>query len=96
MSNFEELKANLLSDVKAVVLIEEIPPPLILNWDHTGLKYVPVSSWTLAKEGAKKVSIARIEAKLQITGVFAITLDGKFLLLQIDLPGYHGSMFTSY
>ena len=46
MSNFEELKANFLSDVKAVVLMEEIPPPLILNWDHTGLKYVPVSSWT--------------------------------------------------
>ena len=69
MSNFEELKVNFLSDVKAVVLMEEIPPSLILNWDHTGLKYVPVSSWTMAKEGAKKVSIAGIEDKRQITGV---------------------------
>ena len=59
--------------------MEEIPSPLILNWDHTGLKYVLVLSWTMAKEGAKKVSIAGIEDKCQITGVFAITLDGKFL-----------------
>ena len=29
MCNFEELKANFLSDVKAIVLKEEIPPPLI-------------------------------------------------------------------
>ena len=83
MSNFEELKANFLSDVKAVVLMEEIPPPLILNCDHTGLKYVPLSSWKMAKEGAKKMSIAGIEDKCQITGVFAITLDGKFFPPQL-------------
>ena len=63
MSNFEERKAKFLSYIKVVVLMEKIPSPLILNWDHTGLKYVPVSSWTMAKEGAKKVSIAGIEDK---------------------------------
>lgn len=26
----------------------EIPPDLILNWDHT----IPVSSWTMAKQGS--------------------------------------------
>ena len=37
----------------------------------------------MAKEGAKKVSITEIEDKRQITGVFAITLDGKFLPPQL-------------
>lgn len=87
MCNFEELKANFLSDIKVVVLMEEIPFPLILNWDYTELKYVPVSSWTMAKDGAKKVFIAGIEDKRQITGVFAITLDGKFLPPQLISQG---------
>ena len=42
--NFDECKANFLCDVKAIVEMEEIPPALILNWDHTSLKYVPSSS----------------------------------------------------
>lgn len=41
--------------------------------------YVPVSSWTMAPQGFKKVSLAGIDDKRQITGVFAVTLDGDFL-----------------
>ena len=87
VSNFEELKVNFLCDIKAIVLMEEIPSSLILNWDHTGLKYVPVSSWTMAKEGAKKVSIAGQDDKRQITGVFTVTLDGQFLPPQLIYQG---------
>ena len=43
--------------------MEEIPSSLILNWDHTGLKYVPVSSWTMAPQGSEKVSLAAIDDK---------------------------------
>ena len=60
---------------------------MILNWDHTGLKYVPVSSWTMAKQGSKKVSIAGIDDKRQIMGVFTITLDGQFLPPQLIYQG---------
>ena len=42
--DFTQLKSNVLADVRAIVEMEEIPPALILNWDLTGLKYVPVSS----------------------------------------------------
>ena len=41
----------------------------------------------MAKEGAKKVPIAGIEDKRQITGLFAIILDGKFLLPQLTYQG---------
>ena len=30
--------------------MEDIPPQLIMNWDHTGLNYIPVSNWTMAKK----------------------------------------------
>ena len=32
------------------------------------MHYVPVSTWTMAKEGAKRVEICGIEDKRQITG----------------------------
>ena len=67
--------------------MEEIPPALIVNWDHTGLKYVPVSSWMMAKEGSKRVKISGIYDKRQITVVFAVTLDGSFLPIQLIYCG---------
>uniref|UniRef100_A0A1X7U6Q2 DDE-1 domain-containing protein n=1 Tax=Amphimedon queenslandica TaxID=400682 RepID=A0A1X7U6Q2_AMPQE len=37
VSNFEELKQQYLFDFKSVVVMDEIPPQLIFNWDHTGI-----------------------------------------------------------
>ena len=37
--------------------LEEIPPDLIINWDQTGINYVPVGSWTMEKEGARRVEL---------------------------------------
>ena len=87
VQNLEEMRYNFLCEIKAIVTMEEIPSSMILNWDHTGLKYVPVSSWTMAKQGSKKVSIAGIDDKRQITGVFTITLDGQFLPPQLIYQG---------
>ena len=41
----------------------------------------------MAKQGSKKVSIAGIDDKRQITGVFTITLDGQFLPPQLVHQG---------
>ena len=78
---------NFLCEIKAIAMMEEVPSSMILNLDHTGLKYVPVSSWTMAKQGSKKVSIAGVDDKRQITGVFTITLDGQFLPPQLIYQG---------
>ena len=67
--------------------MEEVPPASITNWDHTGLKYVSVSSWTMAKEGSKLVEISGIDDKHQITAVFAVTLDRSFLPIQLIYCG---------
>jgi len=87
VNDFDDLKEHFLCSISALVLMEEIPDPLILNWDHTALKYVPVSCWTMAEQGAKKVSIAGIDDKHQITGVFTGTLDGQFLPVQLIYQG---------
>ena len=38
---FEALKQGFLLDIKNIVSLEEIPPDLIINWDQTGINYVP-------------------------------------------------------
>ena len=57
VTNFDELKEQYLLDVKAVVQIEGIPQEMIINWDQTGIKYVPVNTWTMEKEGSKRIQV---------------------------------------
>ncbi len=78
IENFEELKEQYLLDIKACVEMDEVPDELIINWDQTGIHYVPVSSWTMEKEGSKRVEIAGIDDKRQITAVFGCCITGDF------------------
>lgn len=87
VNDFSELREQFLADIKTVVQFENIPSGLILNWDHTGLNYVPTSSWTLETKGATKVPIAAIDDKRQITAVFTCTLRGDFLPPQVIYGG---------
>ena len=84
LPNFDRLKAQFLFDVKAVI---EIPPELVINWDQTGIHYVPVSSWTMVKVGSKRVEIAGIDDKRQITAVFGGSMAGDFLPPQVIYQG---------
>ena len=45
VAEFQCLK--FLQNVVTTVEMEEIPPELILNWDQTGIKIVPSSTWTM-------------------------------------------------
>ena len=47
--NFSEIKEQFLIDVEAVVDFEEVPPSLVINWDHEAMKIVPSSQWTMEK-----------------------------------------------
>ena len=48
--NFNELKETFLQDIKHPMLMDEIPPKLVINFDQTGVHYVPVSSWSMEVE----------------------------------------------
>ena len=63
--------------------MEEIPDSFIINWDQTGINYVPVSEWTLMKEGLKRVKVIGLKDKRQITPVFGGSMSGDFLPVQL-------------
>ena len=81
----KRLKHSFFLDIKAVVEFHDIPSSLIINWDQTGIHYVPVGSWTMEKEGSKRVKIAAVDDKHQITAVFAASLVGELLPPQLIL-----------
>ena len=86
-SNFEKLKKQFLSDVCSTVVMEDIPEELIVNWDQTGLKYVPVSNWTFADKGSKRVEIAGLDDKRQLIVLLSCTMKGKLLPTQVIYAG---------
>ena len=78
---------NFLSDIKAIVELEEIPQALLFNWDHTGINYVPSCfQFDFEKEGIKRDEIARINEKHQIM---------EFLPPQIFYKGKTKACFPS-
>ena len=68
-SNCENVKQQYLADICSLVFVEEIPADLIINWDQTGVKYVPVSNWTMEVKGSKRVEVAGADDKRQITAL---------------------------
>ena len=84
---FAELKNPFIFDISSIIQMEEIPTQLIINWDQTGIHYIPVSNWTMALEGSKRVEITGVDDKRQITAVFAGTLLGEFRPPQIIYQG---------
>lgn len=83
IDDFEAVKDQFLFHIQVVMEMEEIPHDLVINWDQTGIHYIPVGSWIMEKEGAKRVEITAVDDKRQITAVFAGTLMGDFLPPQL-------------
>ena len=80
--DFLEKKKEFLSSVFETVVME-----LILNWDRTSLKLVPSSTWTMERQGSKRVEMIGVNDKRQITAVFCGSLIGEFLPLQLIYEG---------
>ena len=78
-SNFARLQEQFTYDARVLIDMMEIPDSLVINWDQTGIQYVPVSQWTMEREGMKHIEIAGSQDKRQITAVFGATMNGSFL-----------------
>ena len=85
--DFTAQKEQFLFDIQTIIEMEDIPNELVINWDHTGINYVPVSNWTMATEGSKRIEVAGLGDKRQLTAVFAASLAGDFLPPQIIYAG---------
>ena len=51
--DFNEVRSTYLNDILTIVLMEEVPLSLVINWDQTGVNFVPVSEWTMEEKGSK-------------------------------------------
>ena len=63
IEHFDELKELFLLEFNNTVEMEEVPTELVINWDQIGINYVPVSAWTMEKEGAKRVEMIGKDVK---------------------------------
>ena len=69
------------------VEIFHIPLSLVLNLDQTNRKYISVGKTAMAKKDSNSVSISGLSSKRSMTTTFTITLNGKFLPMQLMYKG---------
>ncbi|CAC5362591.1 unnamed protein product [Mytilus coruscus] len=97
VENVDELKKEYLERIEKTVVDFDIPSNLVITWDHAGLFVVPVSNWTMAVEGSKRVEIKGLGDKRQITGVFAGTLSDRLQPLDVSVQkAVKNKMYNSF
>ena len=87
VEDFAVRKRDFLADLVTTVEMEDIPLELVLNWDQTGIKLVPVSSHTMDAKGSLRVEVAGVTDKRLITALFCGSASGDFLPVQIIYQG---------
>ena len=87
LESFAENKTEFLNDLVTTVQMEDVPPELVLNWDQTGIKLVPTTSWIMNEVGARRVELIGLSDKRQITAVLCGSLVGGFLPVQLIYKG---------
>ena len=60
--NFE---AKFLLGVVSAVVMEDILPKLIMNWDQAGIKMVPRTEWIMETQGSRHVELTGVKGKSQ-------------------------------
>lgn len=73
-----------------------IPADMILNWDQTPINLIPVGNWTMAKTNSSKIAIAGQNDKRNITAVLTVSLDGRFLPMQLIYKGKTARSLPQY
>ena len=78
-TNLNVVAAELHHRISKCVKQHKIPPSLIIDWDQTGIKLIPVSEWTMSITGSKQGEITGLDDKPIITGLLACSMDGSVL-----------------
>ena len=73
--------------ISSAIAEHHIPPELVCNVDETGLHLVPVSNWTMEKEGSQKIKIEGMDDKREVTAVVGASSTGVLLPIQILYAG---------
>ena len=79
----KEAELKFLHKIVNIVEKHQILPSVTINFDQTSSKYMQVSSTTMGQKGESNIPIAGISDKRIIAATFYITLDNKFLPMQL-------------
>ena len=60
---------------------------MVVNFDQTGTKMVPVSCWTLEVQGSKQIDMVGLDDKREVTALLAVSLSGELLPPQVIYAG---------
>ena len=93
MENFAELKSNYLLEIKNVMVMDEIPAQLVINFDQTGLNIVPTSDWTMEAEGSKRVEVIGKMIRDSSQQYWLVHLD-RFLAFPDNLSKYNSTLLA--
>ena len=94
--DFAEKKKEVLEEIRVTVEMEEIPPELVLNWDQTGIKLVPLTGWTMEEQDARRVELVGLNDKRKITAVFCGNILGAFLPIQVIYQAMSSTLQVSF
>ena len=86
-AEFELAKKLYLEKIKLAVADCKIPEDIVINLDQSGINILPSSEWTLAPIGSRRIEIAGLGDKWQVTVTIACTMSGTLLPLQILYAG---------
>ena len=92
----KEIEYQYLYDIVSAVEKWNIPPDLVVNFDQTPSKLVPVGCSTLAKRNSTNVTIAGSSDKRTITATFAVSLSGNFPPPQLIYGGKTTQSLAKY
>ena len=59
------------------------------------VNYIPIRLWTMEEEGSKRIELIGKDDKRQITVLFAESLSGEFLPIQIIYQGKAQSVYQN-
>lgn len=79
---FKRLQQSYLGQISVWPSVHNIPPDLIINWDQTPINVAPTTNWTMAKVGSKKVEVAALNNKRQVTSALAVTMSPPQIIYQ--------------
>lgn len=86
-NDFENIKATYLKQIRDTVETNNIPTSMVVNFDQTGTKMVPVSCWTLEVQGSKQIDMVGLDDKRELTALLAVSLSGELLPPQVIYAG---------
>lgn len=89
---FDKQNKNFLRDMRNVISMAQIPSKLILNFDQTGITFIPFSYYTMEKEGATPVEVIEKDDRTQTTLVF---FQGLYFVTFYFLKSYMNETLSS-